>query len=342
MTTVAGSAHTRVARGSARPRGWALPISVLALVLAALVSLFVGVADLHPFDFLTGTASHDQWVSLLASRIPRTVAVLLAGSALALSGMLMQLLVRNRFVEPGTVGTAESAGAGLLAVTLLWPASPLPVKMLIAVVFALAGTALFLRLVRSLPPATSLIAVPLVGMMLAGMISAATTFVAYRTDLLQSLGVWMAGDFSGILRGRYELLWLVAGVFVAIWLFADRFTLASLGEDHATSLGLNHRQVMRVGLALIAVASAVCLVVVGNIAFVGLVIPNLVSMAMGDHLRRSLPWVALAGAGFVLGCDLLARTVNHPYEVPVGTIAGVVGAAVFLVLLWRRTPGTAR
>ncbi|WP_203568420.1 ABC transporter permease [Aestuariimicrobium ganziense] len=325
-----------------RPRGWMLPLAVLCLVVASLVSLFVGVADLHPLDFLRGTATDDQWLNLMASRIPRTTAVLLAGSALALSGMLMQLLVRNKFVEPGTVGTSESAAAGLLAVTLLWPAAPLAVKMAIAVVFALAGTALFLRLVRSLPPTTSLIAVPLVGMMLAGMVSAATTFVAHRLDLLQTLGVWMAGDFSGVLRGRYELLWLVAGVFVAVWFFADRFTVASLGEAHATSLGLNHRQAMRLGLALVSVASAVCLVVVGNIAFVGLVVPNLVSMVLGDRLRRSLPWVALAGAGFVLACDLVARTINFPYEIPVGTIAGVVGAAVFLVLLWKRTPAVSR
>lgn len=320
------------------PQAAALGASVAALVALASVSLFVGVADLHVMDFLTGRATDSQEQTLLASRIPRTIAVLLAGSALALSGLLMQLLVRNRFVEPGTVGTAESAGAGILLVTLAWPAAPLWVKMLIAVVTALAGTALFMKLVNSLPRGESVIAVPLVGMMLSGMIAAATTFVAYRFDLLQSLGVWMAGDFSGILRGRYELLWLIGLVFLAVWFAADRFTIASLGQDHAHSLGLDYRAAMNLGLGLIAVASAVCLVVVGNIAFVGLVIPNLVSAVMGDNLRRSLGWVAVCGAGFVLVCDLLARTINHPYEIPVGTIAGIIGAAVFLALLVRQVP----
>ena len=313
-------------------------VSVAVLVVLAFLSLFVGVNDLNPIDFLTGRATELQRQNLFVSRIPRTVAVLLAGAALALSGLLMQLLVRNKFVEPGTVGTAESAGVGILLVTLLWPGAPLWAKMLLAVITALIGTAVFMKLVNSLPRGESVIAVPLVGMMLSGMIAAATTFVAYRFDLLQSLGVWMAGDFSGVLRGRYELLWLVGAVFVAVWFAADRFTIASLGEDHAHSLGLNYRASMNLGLALIAISSAVCLVVVGNIAFVGLVIPNLVSAALGDNLRRSLSWVAVCGAGFVLICDLIARTINFPYEVPVGTISGVIGAVIFLVMLLRRMP----
>lgn len=320
------------------PRGWVFAVSTFALLALAVVSLFVGVNDLSPVAVFTGRASDAQLQTLFASRIPRTVAVLLAGSALAMSGLLMQLLVRNRFVEPGTVGTSESAGVGILLVTLLWPGAPLWMKMLVAVLTALAGTALFMKLVNSLPRGESVIAVPLVGMMLSGMIAAATTFVAYKYDLMQTLGTWMAGDFSGVLRGRYELLWVIAAVFVAVWFAADRFTIASLGEEHASNLGLDYRAAMNLGLAMIAISSAVCLVVVGNIAFVGLVVPNIISALMGDNLRRSLGWVALFGAGFVLVCDLLARTLNHPYEIPVGTIAGVIGAAIFLGMLLRRLP----
>ena len=319
-------------------RSTSFALAVAGVLTLATVSLFVGVNDLSPLDILSGRATDQQWQTLFASRIPRTVAVLLAGSALAMSGLLMQLLVRNKFVEPGTVGTSESAGVGILAATLLWPESPLWVKMLVAILTALAGTALFMRLVNSLPRGESVIAVPLVGLMLSGMIAAATTFVAYRFDLLQTLGVWMAGDFSGVLRGRYEMLWVIAAVFVAVWIAADQFTIASLGKDHASNLGLNYQGAMNLGLAMIAISSAVCLVVVGNIAFVGLVVPNLVSAILGDNLRRSLGWVAVSGAAFVLVCDLLARTINFPYEIPVGTIAGVIGAAIFLGMLLRRLP----
>ncbi|MHA7862542.1 ABC transporter permease [Tessaracoccus sp. Y36] len=321
-------------------RGWVGGLAAL-LVLAA-VSLFVGVADLSPWYFVSAQATDQQVLNLFASRIPRTVAVLLAGASLALSGLLMQLLVRNRFVEPTTVGTSESAGVGILIAVMLFPSAPLWVKMLIAVVTALAGTAVFVRLVRALPPRAPIVAVPLVGIMLAGVISAGTTFVAYRFDLLQSLGIWMQGDFSGVLRGRYELLWLLAIVGVVLWVFSDRFTVASLGEEQATSLGLSYKTTLNLGLGIVAVASAVTLVVVGAIGFVGLIIPNLIAMWRGDNLRRNIAWTALAGSGFVLVCDLLARTINYPYEIPVGTISGVLGGTVFLALLLTGKMRTAR
>ncbi|OMG58138.1 iron ABC transporter permease [Tessaracoccus sp. ZS01] len=321
-------------------RGWVGGLAAL-LVLAA-VSLFVGVADLSPWDFVSGQATDQQVLNLFASRIPRTVAVLLAGASLALSGLLMQLLVRNRFVEPTTVGTSESAGVGILIAVMLFPSAPLWVKMLIAVATALVGTAVFVRLVRALPPRAPIVAVPLVGIMLAGVISAGTTFVAYHFDLLQSLGIWMQGDFSGVLRGRYELLWLLAIVGVVLWVFSDRFTVASLGEEQATSLGLSYKTTLNLGLGIVAVASAVTLVVVGAIGFVGLIIPNLIAMWRGDNLRRNIAWTALAGSGFVLVCDLLARTINYPYEIPVGTISGVLGGTVFLALLLTGKLRTAR
>ncbi len=334
MTTLAPNVAPPAAdKPVGRPLSRGLFGGLAALLVLATVSVFVGVADLSPIDFLAGNATDRQWLNLLASRIPRTVAVLLAGASLALSGLLMQLLVRNRFVEPGTVGTSESAGVGILIAVLLFPSAPLVVKMVIAIITALIGTALFLRLVRSLPPKAPVIAVPLIGIMLAGVISAGTTFVAYRLNLMQTIGIWMQGDFSGVLRGRYELLWLLAIMGILLWLFADRFTLASLGEDHAKALGLSYKATLNLGLALVAVSSAITLVVVGGIGFVGLVVPNLITMWRGDNLRRNIGWTALAGSGFVLICDLLSRTLNPPYEIPVGTVSGVLGGILFLTLL---------
>lgn len=300
---------------------WGAALGVLAALIVT--SLFIGSGTLDAQLF---------W----ASRAPRTVAVVLAGAAMALGGLLMQLLVRNRFVEPSTVGTTESAGAGLLIATLWMPSLPVAGKMGFAVVAGLLGTALFLQVIRAVPTHSAIIVVPLVGLMLSGVIAAATTFIAYHFDLLQTMTMWMTGDFSGVIRGRFELLWLVGALLVVTYLFADRFTVASLGKDHATSLGLNHRAVMAVGLTIVAVSSAVCVVVVGGLPFLGLVVPNLVCLAMGDNLRRSLPVICLGGAACVLACDILARVINYPYEMPVGVIVGVVGAAVFLTMLVRR------
>ncbi len=309
-------------------------VLLLALVLA-ITSLFVGVSNVSLATLFSPDASAYPLRVLLVSRIPRTLALILAGSSMAIAGLIMQMLVRNRFVEPSTAGTTESAGLGLLAVTLLAPDTPIFGKMLVAAAFALAGTALFLRILRQVPLRDVLL-VPLIGIMLGGVISAVTTFFAYRFDLLQSLGAWMTGDFSGVLRGRYELLWIGFLFAIAAYLAADRFTVAGMGRDFTTNLGLNYRRVMALGLTIVSLVSAVVVVTVGMIPFLGLIVPNVVSLMIGDNMRRSVPWVATLGAVFVLSCDIIGRTVRAPYEIPIGTVVGVIGSALFLYLLLRK------
>nr|WP_152830165.1 ABC transporter permease [Brucella abortus] len=301
----------------------------------AVISLFIGVSDVS-LHTLFGKASTDRATEvLLISRIPRTLAIILAGMSMAVAGMIMQMLTRNRFVEPSTAGTVESASLGILLVILFAPETPVFGKMLMASVSALAGTALFLRILRSIP-LRSVLVVPLVGIMLGGVINAITTFIAYRFDLLQSLNSWTTGDFSGVLRGRYELLWIAFALTVVAYVAADRFTVAGLGEDFTTNLGLNYRRVVTLGLVIVSMVSASVVVTVGMIPFLGLIVPNVVSMFIGDNMRRAVPWVALLGAGLVLACDIVGRLIRFPYEIPIGTMMGVVGSAIFLYLLLRR------
>lgn len=304
--------------------------AVGALCLLCLLSLAVGVGELR-FAELGRDPQAD--ILLFVSRLPRTAAVVLTGAGLAIAGLVMQMIARNRFVEPTTAGTGESAALGLLVATILVPAAPLTVKMATASVAALAGTALFLAIVRRLPPTQPLL-VPLVGLVYGGIVGAAVTFVAFETDLLQYISVWTTGEFSGVLRGRYELLWLAGGMALVAYLFADRFTIASLGREASVGLGLNYGALVALGLVIVAMTTAMVVVTVGMIPFVGLVVPNLVSRAMGDNLRRTLPFVALSGAILVLACDLLGRVLRYPYEIPVGTVFGVLGSGIFLWLLF--------
>ncbi|WP_283498620.1 iron chelate uptake ABC transporter family permease subunit [Cryobacterium sp. PH29-G1] len=313
----------------------ALAAAIGAVLALAAVSLFVGVSDVTPLSlFQADTDSHALQVFLL-SRVPRTVAIVLAGSAMAICGLVMQMLVRNRFVEPSTIGTTEAAGLGLLTVTILAPGMPLIGKMLVASVFALASTLVFVRILRALP-LRSVVLVPVVGLMLSGVIASVSTYVAFDHDLMQTLSAWLTGDFSGVIAGRYELLWIVAALTVAIYIAGDRFTVAGLGEQFTTNLGLNYRRTLAIGLILVSIVTSVVVVVVGALPFLGLVVPNVVSLAMGDNLRRSLPWVAVLGAGFVLVCDIVGRVIRFPYEIPIGVVVGVVGAALFLFLLLRK------
>lgn len=272
---------------------------------------------------------------LAASRVPRTLALLLSGAGLAVSGILMQMIARNRFVEPSTAGTVESAGLGILLTLLLMPGAPVVARMLVAALVALSGSALFLVLISRLPLGSALM-VPLVGIMLGGIFDAVTSFLAYRFDLLQSLGAFGSGDFSIVLRGRYEFLWVIAGLVAAAYATAARFTILGMGEAVAVGVGLDYRRLVVFGLIIVSVVTAAVVVTVGAVPFVGLIVPNVISLVLGDDLRRSLPYVAAGGALLVLASDVAGRLVIAPYEIPVGTIMGVVGSLGFLMLIFGR------
>ncbi|QIR86538.1 iron chelate uptake ABC transporter family permease subunit [Paracoccus sp. AK26] len=308
-------------------RGWTAAGLALGVLVAA--SLGIGAGDL---------SGADGGQLFLASRMPRTAAALLAGAGLALAGAVVQMAVQNRLVEPGLTGTPESAMAGLLAVTLIAPGTPLLGKMIVASVAALAGTAGFLLLARHIPREDPIL-LPLVGLVYGGILGSAVTWIGWTTDLMQLLSSWQLGEFSGILQGRYELLWLIAGLAALLYAIADRITMLSLGEDRARSLGLDYRGTLLSGLVVVAVIVAAVVVTVGVLPFVGLIVPNLVSRWRGDNLRANLPMIAAAGGGAVLASDVLGRVIRWPYEIPAGTIFAVAGAVLFLWLLY--APGKA-
>lgn len=308
-----------------RPVLFAIPV----VLLLAAVSVFTGVGSLAASDDGRG------WLLVVESRLPRTLALMLAGAGLAVSGTIMQMLARNRFVEPSTAGTAESAALGMLLAMLIAPSLPVAGKMAFATLTALAGTALFLQILRRVPLRSALM-VPLIGLMLGGVVNAVTTFIAYRYDLMQSMGAWMSGDFSVVLRGRYELLWIGFALTLVAYATAARFTVIGMGEAIARNVGLDYDKVVTLGLAIVSMVTATVVATVGMIPFLGLVVPNIVSLTLGDNLRRTLPVIAIAGAGLVLACDIVGRIVIAPYEVPVGTVMGVIGSLVFLYLLLSR------
>lgn len=309
-------------------------LALLGLLVLCVMSLCIGAAGMAPSDPMA-------WLVFTVSRLPRTLAAMLSGAALAVAGVVMQQIARNRFVDTSTTGTPEAAALGLLAITLIAPGASIWLKMTVAAASALLGVMLFLALIRRLPP-REVFLVPLAGLVLSGVLGAAVTFVAWETDLLQFVSAWLlTGEFSGVIAGRYELLWIAGLAALIAWIAADRLAILGLGEDTARGLGLRPQAVMRLGLVVVSVVTAMVVVSVGMIPFVGLVVPNIVSRLMGDNLRLTLGPTAAAGAGLVLASDILGRLVVRPFEIPAGTILGVSGGLIFLWLLWRR-PGHAR
>jgi iron complex transport system permease protein len=305
---------------------WPMLLGILFTAALLIASLFTGVYNI--------TGGEDGWDMFFITRVPRTVALALAGAAMAMCGLVMQLLTQNKFVEPTTTGTTEWAGLGLITTMVLIPGASLTTRMIGAIIFSFVGTGIFFLFLRQVRLKSSLI-VPIVGMMLGAVVGSVSTFVALKTDMLQQLSIWFTGSFTGIVRGRYELLYLVLIVLVLIFIVADRFTVAGLGKDIATNVGLNYGRVQLLGIGMVAVVTGIVTVVVGSLPFLGLIVPNIISMFRGDNLRSNLPWVVMLGMWILILADIFARTVIAPFEVPVSLILGILGAVVFVFLLVR-------
>lgn len=306
---------------------------IFMLVVFSCASIFIGVKDLTPLDLLS--LSEDQAQILFVSRIPRLISIIIAGASMSICGLIMQQLTRNKFVSPTTAGTMDSARLGILVSLLIFTtASPLQ-KMVVAFIFALLGTFLFMKILERIKFKDTIF-IPLVGLMFGNIIGSISTFLAYKYDLIQNMSSWLLGDFSMMIKGRYELLYLSIPLVVIAYMFANKFTIAGMGEDFSKNLGLNYRRVVNIGLVIVALVTASVVLTVGMIPFLGLIIPNIVSLYRGDHLKNSLSHTVLLGAVFVLFCDILGRVIIYPYEIPISLTVGVIGSGVFIYLLLRR------
>ncbi len=302
-------------------------LALFVVVILGGISLFTGVYDIY--------GQSDGMQMFFITRVPRTAALMLTGAAMSMAGLVMQLITQNRLVESTTTGTIEWAGLGLVLVYLLIPAPTLVQRMTGAIIFSFVGTMIFFVFLRKIKLRSSLI-VPIIGMMLGAVISAVSTFIGLFFQMTQNIESWFVGSFASVQIGRYEYLWLIVGITFCIYIFADRLTLAGLGEDISTSLGVNYNRIVLLGTGLISFAVGIVAAIIGNLPFLGLIVPNIVSMYRGDDLRGNLPWVCLFGMGTITLCDIISRTIIKPFEVPVSLILGTVGAIVFIIILLKQ------
>ncbi|MDE0581868.1 ABC transporter permease [Planococcus sp. A6] len=308
-------------------------ILIPILILLSFISLFVGVSSISPLDLLDFQSEETQ--IFLVSRFPRLVAILLAGAGMSMAGLIMQQLSRNKFVSPTTAGTLDATRLGILVSMLLFANASMIEKMAVAFLFALAGTFLFMQILNRIKFKDAIF-IPLIGLMFGNILSSITTFFAYRADVIQNMSAWLQGDFSMVMKGSYELLYISVPVFIIAYMYANRFTVAGMGEDFSKNLGLKYRSVVNIGLTLVALITATVVLTVGMIPFLGLIIPNIVSIFKGDHLQKTLPHTAMLGAIFLLVCDILGRVLIYPYEITISLMVGIIGSFIFLIMLFRR------
>lgn len=307
-------------------------LSLVIIVVLSIVSLSIGNMQFSWVDLFNQDAAAMEL--FLTSRLPRLLAIILTGIGLSISGLIMQQLVRNKFVSPSTAATADSAKLGIMISLVLFPHLSTMTRSLFAFVFALLGTGLFVWMIQKIKW-KDIVFVPLLGMMLGMVIDSITTFLAMKYDVIQVLSGYMVGNFTLTIKGRYELLYALVPVIIVTYLFARQFNIASLGEDYAKNLGLNYERVMILGIVIISLNSALIISTIGSIGFVGLIVPNIVSMLYGDKIENTLSITAQFGVIFLLAADILSRLIIYPYEIPISLTVGVIGSIFFLIIILR-------
>ena len=303
------------------------------LVILSVWSLFVGVLDVNLSGLFRGDG--EQLEIFLISRLPRLLAILCTGIGMSVAGLIMQQLCMNKFVSPTTGATISSAQFGILLALLFMPKSTLWGRALFAFVFAIAGTWIFVWFIQRIQ-FKDVVMVPLVGIMFGNVITGVTNYFAYKYEMSQALSTWLVGHFSMVLRGRYELVYLVVPLVILAFVFANHFNIVGMGRDFSKNLGVHYNFVLFMGLSIAAMITASVVVVVGSISYIGLIVPNLIAMFKGDKIRGTLIDTALFGSIFVLVCDMIGRSIIAPYELPIELIIGIVGSIIFIAMLLYR------
>ncbi|MFA1958056.1 vitamin B12 ABC transporter permease BtuC [Escherichia coli] len=307
---------------------WLLCLSVLML-LALLLSLCAGEQWISPGDWFTPRGELFVW----QIRLPRTLAVLLVGAALAISGAVMQALFENPLAEPGLLGVSNGAGVGLIAAVLLGQGQlPNWALGLCAIAGALIITLILLRFARRHLSISRLL---LAGVALGIICSALMTWAIYFSTSvdLRQLMYWMMGGFGGV---DWRQSWLMLALIpVLLWICCQSrpMNMLALGEISARQLGLPLWFWRNVLVAATGWMVGVSVALAGAIGFIGLVIPHILRLCgLTDH-RVLLPGCALAGASALLLADIVARLALAAAELPIGVVTATLGAPVFIWLL---------
>ena len=316
-------------------------MAAAAVLLAPLVGS-TPISLRRAFDLSIPFADNTDAQIFFVARLPRTLAGAFVGATLASSGVVFQGLLRNPLATPFTLGVSAGGALGaMLAITFDWTLASIGISAVPLAAFAgsLAAVGVVYALARARQQGLSTNVLLLAGVTLNAFFSAMILFIQYFANFADAYKTlrWLMGNLDvssyGPLLGALPLASIA---FVAFAWLARPLNLLSLGADSAESRGLDVARSQRVAFFSASLATGAAVSVGGPIGFVGIVVPHLVRLLVGPDHRLVLPAAALFGAAFLIGCDVLSRTVMAPVELPVGVIDTLIGGPFFLWLLVRK------
>ena len=328
-----------------------------ALVTAVTLVLCVSVGSVAvPFGrtvsiIVNAVAGREQPVStavpiILTSRLPRVLCVALTGASLSVCGCAMQGLLKNPLADGSTLGVSSGASLGAviaIAFGINFPGLPFAGTMIMAMLFAFGSMLAILTMAYKLDYSLSTNSIILIGVIFSMLVSSVLSLiVTFAPDRLHSITFWTMGSLAGS-SYRNALVLLVALIVCGgvIMRLARELNAFAVGEDNARHVGVNVKKVRLTVLIAVSALIGVCVSIGGTIGFVGLVTPHMVRMITGPNHSRLLPASVFGGATFLMLCDLAARTMFNPRELPIGVVTSLIGAILFIVIFYRqRRAGT--
>ncbi|MGL5978826.1 MAG: FecCD family ABC transporter permease [Erysipelotrichaceae bacterium] len=323
-----------------KQKHWMLfSLGIGLLVVGLLFSISIGAKQI-PFDEVLQYVFHPDTsqLSLIVwdVRLPRVLAAALVGGALAVAGSILQGITRNPIADPSIMGITQGATMVVsFALVALRLQPELVISNLALTLLAFLGAALSGVLVyqigthsRQNASTTRLV---LAGCAMGTFFFSIATALTIATNLSQQLGFWLSGGLAGVTWSQVGLLsFFVVVAFVGSLLMSKQFNILQLGEEVAIGLGLHTNRVRMIALVLVIVLSGASVAVAGNIVFLGLIVPQFVRSIIGVDFHKTLPSTFVFGAVLLVYGDILARTINAPFETPVGALSALLGVPVFI------------
>jgi iron complex transport system permease protein len=283
---------------------------------------------------LTSTVKTEQITTIREIRLPREIAAVFVGAALAVSGAVMQGVTRNPLADPGLLGVTAGANAALAVTLALVPGANYFVIMIACMIGAAVGTLIVLGIGSLKKGGFSPFRIVLAGAAVSAFLNAVADGTGLYFKLSKDVKMWTAGGLMGTAWNQLQVVipFVVIGVVIS-FIFSRQLTILSLNQELAIGLGQKTKQVKMVLFFVIILLAGAAVALAGNLAFLGLMIPHIVRAIVGTDYRFILPMSALTGAAFMLWADTVSRTINAPYETPLAAIVAILGLPFFLFVM---------
>lgn len=312
-------------------------MSLLALLLAFVVSMIFGAADVSLKNLWLAlfSDSSGQQISVIREiRLPREVAAIFVGAALAVSGAIMQGMTRNPLADPGLLGLTAGANAALAVTLAFIPSANYFGIMIACFIGAAVGAGLVFGIGASRRGGFSPFRIVLAGAAVSAFLTAIAEAIGLLFKISKDVSMWTAGGLIGTSWGQLQIVvpFIAVALFAAL-LLSRQLAVLSLSEEAAIGLGQKTGQIKAMLFVVVTLLAGAAVALAGNLAFIGLMIPHIVRVIVGSDYRFIIPMSAVVGAIFMLLADLFGRTVNAPFETPVAAVVAMLGLPFFLLIV---------